>query len=37
MGVVTRFRKVGLNEAADRILALHRELSDICGVDLDAI
>jgi len=35
--VVTRFKKLGYNEAADKIMALHKELSDLCGMDLDAL
>jgi tRNA (cytidine56-2'-O)-methyltransferase len=37
MAVVTRFRDLGYNEAAEKILALHGELSAICGKDLDAL
>ncbi len=35
--VVGRYRKKGLDKAAERILNLHRELSAICGVDIDSI
>jgi tRNA (cytidine56-2'-O)-methyltransferase len=35
--VVGRYRKKGLDKAADRIVNLHRELSAICGVDIDSI
>ncbi|UCE39649.1 MAG: HDIG domain-containing protein [Thermoplasmata archaeon] len=35
--VVKRFRKLGYNAAADKILALHKELSKICKKDLDSI
>ena len=35
--VVAYLRGLGYEEVADRILALHRELSLICGVDLDDV
>lgn len=34
---VAKFRRKGLNAGAERILALHRELSEMCGKDLDEI
>jgi tRNA (cytidine56-2'-O)-methyltransferase len=37
IGVVTRFKELGYHEAAEKILALHRELSTICGLDLDTL
>lgn len=35
--VADRFEELGFREAAEKILGLHRELSDICGIDLDLI
>ncbi|HIH98380.1 MAG TPA: TIGR00295 family protein [Thermoplasmata archaeon] len=35
--IIDRLESRGLKEAADRILALHWELSDLCGADLDHI
>ena len=37
IGVVSRFKELGYHEAAEKILALHRELSTICGLDLDTL
>lgn len=37
MGVVNRFKDLGYHEAAEKILALHRELSTVCGLDLDTL
>ncbi len=34
---VEKFRLQGLNDAAERIIALHKELSKLCGTDLDEI
>jgi tRNA (cytidine56-2'-O)-methyltransferase len=34
---VESYKKQGLKEPAERIEKLHKELSDICGIDLDAI
>ncbi|MFH0815827.1 MAG: tRNA (cytidine(56)-2'-O)-methyltransferase [Methanobacteriota archaeon] len=34
---VAKFRRQGLNEAAERINVLHAELGKLCGVDLDEI
>lgn len=33
--VVRRFEKLGYDQAAKMILILHKELSEICGLDLD--
>lgn len=35
--IIERYRKKGLDKAADRIVNLHRDLSAICGVDIDSI
>lgn len=32
-----KYRQKGLNEAADRILSLHRELSELCHKDIDEV
>lgn len=32
-----RLRKRGLDEAAERVLSLHRELSEMCGMDLEKV
>ena len=37
IGVVTRFKELGYHEAAEKIMELHRELSTICGLDLDTL
>lgn len=35
--VVDRLKERGYSEVAQKVLDLHKELSDICGVDLDQI
>ncbi|MEE9151598.1 MAG: HDIG domain-containing metalloprotein [Thermoplasmata archaeon] len=35
--VVRRFEELGFQNVAEKILALHKELSEICGIDLDLI
>jgi tRNA (cytidine56-2'-O)-methyltransferase len=35
--VLQHFRKLGYHDVADKISALHKELSDNCGIDLDNI
>jgi putative nucleotidyltransferase with HDIG domain len=35
--VAQRFRKLGYKKMAKKILDLHKELSEICGIDLDLI
>jgi uncharacterized protein (TIGR00295 family) len=35
--VAQRFEELGFHEAAKKILRLHEELSEICGIDLDLI
>ncbi|MEM0156821.1 MAG: tRNA (cytidine(56)-2'-O)-methyltransferase [Thermoplasmataceae archaeon] len=35
--VIEKYRKKGLDKAAERIVNLHRELSVACGVDIDSI
>ncbi len=35
--IVSSYRKKGLEEAAERIVELHRELSSLCGIDLNGL
>lgn len=35
--VLSMYRKKGLNDPADRILNLHKELSELAGIDLDKV
>lgn len=35
--VVQRFEELGYKNVAEKILLLHKELSEICGIDLDRI
>ncbi len=35
--IVRRFEELGYKDAAERILGLYKELSDICGLDLDLV
>ncbi len=34
---VDHYKEKGLQEAADRIVRLHKEISDLCGIDLDSV